>query len=376
MKEQAMPLRALPRKKSGKITVFPVLAGMAVGVLCGWSIGLLTKAHGRSHLSPWTIIVLPVVLLLVLALHEAGHVTAGLIGGFEFRLFIAGPLRLERRNGRFKISFNRIPAHWGGLAACVPKSYEANLHRKMMLFVAGGPLFSLLGAVFMIPGFSLLTSHLHPGLLLITFGLTSAALALVTLLPLPAGGFKTDGTRLAMLLRRRPEGERWTALAALGGLAHTARPREWPVELMTGLGDGLDAQADAAMACLVWHIWHADKREWESAQLWLERALSHAGDMPASMLPILYLAAADYYARHGADKLLARQYFDLAQRPGLHDPDDMYAVRAAVLIAEGRAAEALLDIDLAEQKLRFKPPAMAQCRREDLDELRAQLKLQ
>jgi hypothetical protein len=167
MNEQVMPLQALPRKKSGQRAVFPMLAGMALGALCGWPIGLLMKAHGRFHLSPWIIPMLPVVLLLGLAWHEAGHVTAWLIGGFEFRLFVAGPLRVERHDGRFKISF-----------------------------------------------------------------MSSAALGIVTLLPLPAGGFKTDGMRLAMLLRRRPEGKRWTALAALGGLAQTARPREWPAELM------------------------------------------------------------------------------------------------------------------------------------------------
>lgn len=373
MNEQVMPLQALPRKKSGQRAVFPMLAGMALGALCGWPIGLLMKAHGRFHLSPWIIPMLPVVLLLGLAWHEAGHVTAGLIGGFEFRLFVAGPLRVERHDGRFKISFNRIPVLWGGLAACVPKSYEADLHWKMILFAGGGPLFSLLGVALLVPGFSVLTAHADAGLLLITFGLSSAALGIVTLLPLPAGGFKTDGMRLVMLLRRRPEGERWTALAALGGLAQTARPREWPAELMALLGDGLDAQADAAMACLLRYLWHSDKREWEPAQMWLERALTHADEMPRSTLPILYLAAANYYARHGADKVLARQYFDLAQGPGLHDPDDVHAVRAAVLIAEGRAAEARLDMDLVEQKLVLKPPAIAPWMREDIDELRARI---
>jgi hypothetical protein len=68
---------------------------------------------------------------------------------------------------------------------------------------------------------------------------------------------------------------------------------------------------------------------------------------------------------------LPDNYFDLAQGPGLHDPDDVHAVRAAVLIAEGRAAEARLDMDLVEQKLVLKPPAIAPWMREDIDELRA-----
>lgn len=371
MNTQVMPLPVIPKEKSGKRAVLPMLGGMALGALAGWPIGLLMKAYGPFHLSPWIIVALPFVLLLGLAWHEAGHVAAGLICGFRFLLLIVGPLRLERQDGRLKASFNRILVLWGGIAGCVPKSYGGDLHRKMILFAAGGPLVSLLGAAFFIPGFALLRVHAHAGFLLLAFGLVSAALGIATLLPLPAGGFKTDGMRLAMLLRRRPEGQRWTALAAIGGLAHTARPRDWPAELMALLGDGLDPHADAAMACLLWHIWHFDKREWEPAQLWLERALTHTGDMPKSTLPILYLAAANYYARRGADKLLARQYFDLAQRPGLHDRDDMHAVRAAVLITEGRAEEARSELGIAEQKLRLKPPAIAQWMREDIDELRA-----
>jgi hypothetical protein len=371
MNAQAMPVQARPRKKSGKRGLFPMLVGMALGGLAGWFIGPLVKAYGPLHVSPWSMIAMPMVLLLALALHEAGHVIAGLICGFEFRLFVVGPLRLERQGGRLKASFNRLLTLWGGIAACVPNSYGTYLHHKMILFAAGGPSFSLLGAASLIPGFSILRAHVDAGFLLITFGLLSAAVAVVTLLPLSAGGFKSDGIRLAMLLLRRPEGQRWTALAALGGLAQTARPREWPDELMALLGDGMDMQADAAMACIVWHMWHTDRREFEPARMWLERALTHAGAVPDATLPILYLAAADYYARHGEDQALARQYFDLAQKPGLHDTNDMHAVRAAVLIAEGRTEEARPELDIAEQKLRLKPPAMAEWMREDIDELRA-----
>jgi hypothetical protein len=353
----------------------PVIVGMALGGLAGWRIGLLLKGLGAFHLSPWMLVALPVIVLLGLALHEAGHVAAGLTGGFEFRLFVAGPLRVERQDGRLRASFNRIAMLWGGIAGCVPKSYGADLAGKMMLFVAGGPLFSLLGAVCLIPGHSFLHSHTNASFLLVTFGMISAALGMMTLLPLSMGGFTSDGMRLAMLLRNRPEGQRWTAMAALGGLSQTVRPREWPAELMALLGDGgRNSQAgetDAAMACLLWHVWHSDKREFGQARMWLERALTHADAMPAAMLPILYQTAAHYYARHSTDKALARRYFDLAQKPGLQDADAMHAVRAAVLVAEGRGSEARSELDIAERKLRLKPPAVAQWLREDIHELRA-----
>jgi hypothetical protein len=142
---------------------------------------------------------------------------------------------------------------------------------------------------------------------------------------------------------------------------------------MALLGDGVDGQADAVLGRLLWHIWYSDKREFALAQQWLERALLCADAMPVPARPILYLAAANHYARHGADKALARHYFDLAQKPGLHNADDMHAVRAAVLIAEGRASEAEPELDIAEQKLRHKAPAIAQWMREDIGELRARI---
>jgi hypothetical protein len=147
MNAQVMPLQARSSdNNSAKSAVLTVLLGLAVGALSGWPIGLLLKARGPRHLSGWTIVALPLVMLLGLAWHEAGHVAAGLLGGFEFVLCAVGPLRLERHDGRLRASFNRVPMLWGGIAACVPNGYAADLQLKMILFAAGGPLFSLLGA--------------------------------------------------------------------------------------------------------------------------------------------------------------------------------------------------------------------------------------
>jgi hypothetical protein len=317
------------------------------------------------------LLALPLALLLALALHEAGHVTAGLLCGFEFRLFVVGPIRVDRRDGHLKVSVNRVAALWGGIAGCVPASFGPRLQRHMIFFAAGGPVSSLLGATLLIPGLTILKAHASAAILLTTFALISASLGMVTLCPMRMGGFTSDGMRLFMLLRRKPEGQRWTALAALGGLSQTLRPRDWPPQLMALLGDGMDAQADAVIACLLWHMWYVDKREYDSARMWLERGLNHTNSMPPSMQPVAYLAAAQFYARHGADPALARQYFELAEKPGLHNAEDTHIARAAVLVTEARAAEALSELDIAERQLRLKPAAMAEWMREDINELRA-----
>jgi len=174
-----------------------------------------------------------------------------------------------------------------------------------------------------------------------------------------------------MLLRNSPQGRRWTALASVAGLAAVERPQDWPAELVNLLGDGLDATADAVNVCLLRYIWHIDRREWEPAREWLERGLANIESLPKSMQGRFYAAAAGFYARHGNDSAAARHYLNLTMKPGLHNANEMHAITASVLIAEGRKQEAQTELDLAAATLRSKPARLAAALQEELDELRA-----
>jgi hypothetical protein len=335
------------------------LATGAVGAGVGWIIGTLAKSRGAAHIPGWVLLCLPVLIFLAIALHEAGHVAAGLLSGFRFHLCIVGPLRLDREGDRLRLKFNPSPALWGGLAGCVPQSYGPDLPRRMLLFVAGGPLFSLLGAAALIPAALLGTSSPGVSFLFTAFGILSAGMALATLIPLPSAGFTNDGARIRMLLRDGPEGRRWTALASVAGLLMAERPRDWPSELMDLLGDGKDAESDAVHVCWLRHLWHQDRHEWEDAKLWLERGLANVDALPKAGRPGLYLSAAYFYARHGNDSALARQYLDLGQQPGLHNPKETHLVKAAVLVSEGRTDQALPELELASRALDSKPARVA-----------------
>jgi hypothetical protein len=204
----------------------------------------------------------------------------------------------------------------------------------------------------------------------------SAVLALATLLPTRIYGYNSDGTRLLMLSRNTIEGRRWTALASVASLAAAERPRDWPAELVDLLGDGADLSPDALNVCLLRHIWHLDRREWEPARSWLERGLANIDFLPKSMRGRFYAAAAAFYSRPGNDAALARDFLNLAMKPGLHNPKEMHLIVASVLLAEGRTQEALAELDLAAATVKSKPPHLAAALEEDLDELRAAARCQ
>jgi hypothetical protein len=70
------------------------------------------------------------------------------------------------------------------------------------------------------------------------------------------------------------------------------------------------------------------------------------------------------------DATKARTHFNKAEGPGVHQKSDLHIVRAAVLLAEGRSAEALPELDLAVASLRNKAPSATEPLHEDIAAMR------
>lgn len=125
------------------------------------------------------------------AVHEAGHIVAGLAQGFRFHWFVAGPLGLKRDdNGKVRFYLERNVSLWGGLGATVPQDSSPDNYRKFALVLLGGPLMSVaVGAICLaLAGAS--------GLMFVTLvGAMSLGMGLVSLMPTRNGAFYTDGGR-------------------------------------------------------------------------------------------------------------------------------------------------------------------------------------
>lgn len=88
-------------------------------------------------------------LFLALAIHELGHVAAGLAVGFHFQTIRIGPLSVAKSPHGLKLSLQRI-SELDGIALMSVRQLQ-KLRRNFALFIAAGPFANLFAAVCLWP---------------------------------------------------------------------------------------------------------------------------------------------------------------------------------------------------------------------------------
>jgi hypothetical protein len=154
---------------------------------------------------------------LMLAVHEFGHLFAGLCVGFRCRSLRVGPLLFTSPLG---ITLHRGPGSFvNGVADLVPVKTD-KLALRGVVMVLGGPVANFFSALIV---------------LLLPFPITvfsgffvacSIANGVNDLFPFASRLGVSDGARIWMLLWRPDLGERWLALLHLGGQLHDGVPPE------------------------------------------------------------------------------------------------------------------------------------------------------
>ncbi|MBS1827032.1 MAG: hypothetical protein JST93_17065 [Acidobacteria bacterium] len=347
-----------------------ILAFALLGAGLGYYGGKLVKQSGaRLDVSYWHLAFTPLAFLLAAAWHELGHLVGGWLSGFQFSLFIVGPIRIERLHDRLKLSLNRSLSLAGGLAAATPppgtRLEPDEMKRALFRIVAGGPLFSLIGALLLLPATLLLSASLG-----IT-GAISLIIAVATMIPLSTGGFRSDGARLLQLSRGGEEAQRWAHLAILAGFIYTTRPRDWPRDLVTSISRIGDRSFDAVSAAWLRACHHEDRGELDDAKLWIEEALAGKDEWPIAALSTLHATAASIYAARN-EAALAREQFAFLKPGGLLPKDQVLYTEALVLFAEGQREAAL---DTAGKALAMIPASAqgaAEAQRQNLQRIIAQ----
>jgi hypothetical protein len=153
-------------------------------------------------------------LLTALAVHELGHLVAGLLGGFRFELFVVGPLGVKRTPAGIRVFLNRDVGLMGGVAATVPVAQDPGNRRKFAWVLLSGPLASLLLSLVAAVLFTASTSGAARSYWLVTaFG--SAAVLLATTLPRKSGLFFTDRARFQRLMGKGPAADTEAALLSI-----------------------------------------------------------------------------------------------------------------------------------------------------------------
>jgi hypothetical protein len=210
------------------VPVIGLLVGMTVGAGFGYTVGASATQSPLLReklrvLSAFDLLALPLLFLLVLAVHEAGHLLGGFRHGMRFLLFIVGPFQWSRTPSGIRFSWIFNLGTLGGLAASTPNP-DRPMKPQLLSLIAGGPIASLLLAIMGLAAVGLEGRIGTYGLIL---GALSLLIFLVTAIPLRAGGFMSDGMQFIEVIRGGPAVEERQALIvlmaqSLGG----TRPRD------------------------------------------------------------------------------------------------------------------------------------------------------
>lgn len=155
------------------------------------------------------------MLFVILGIHELGHLITGLYQGFQFQLFIVGPLGIKREDDRVKVYLNRSMAMFGGVAATSPTNTDDDNARKFAYILLGGPLTSLIAGILMIGLAGLMTGV--PAFWGLTGGAMSIAIFFATTIPSKTGMFFTDRKRYQRLIIPGPDQDVELALLRIMG---------------------------------------------------------------------------------------------------------------------------------------------------------------
>ncbi len=150
-----------------------------------------------------------IAYLLVVVLHELGHMLAGIAQGFRFWLISVGPVGFRRdANDKIKGFVQWGRSGIGGMSITLPQQNDPQVAKKFMFMILAGPLANLItGTIFLILAIFLFQSdgsELFPqatALISLITGVLSWFVGIINLIPMQTGSpIMTDGTRIRRLM--------------------------------------------------------------------------------------------------------------------------------------------------------------------------------
>ncbi|OJJ15888.1 hypothetical protein BKI52_36830 [marine bacterium AO1-C] len=338
---------SLKAKKSKKnnfarfITVTLMLVG---GALIGYLIGGYLKGNGAttsSYPTYYKVLLFPMILgviFFVLAIHELGHVFAGISVGFEFRMITVGPFMLRKEstqpnNKQLRFRWNTRLNAMGGLALCLPKS-DHKLRPNFIKFIAGGPLASLLLAVLAATIYWLFYRH-NQAFFARNFwqftALMSGIIFLTTIIPMRSGGFFSDGARMLNLLRGGPKAEVDLAiLTSTAAATSGVRPREMNIAPLQKILVNDYQHPFIPYLHLYMYAYLMDWDKPTEALIHLKKTVEEIDSIPAGYQATVWLEVAFYKAYYQQSLSEAEEAFKQAKISAIIPKHLIYKSEAAI----------------------------------------------
>jgi hypothetical protein len=275
------------------------------------------------------------------AVHEVGHVLAGVAAGFRFNSFRVGVIHI---NAPFRLSrYRGGQARAVGLASLFPGTTDRLAARTLVMLLAG-PLSNL------VTGVGVLLLPFHKGVLMGGFAGWSIVLGAANLLPFERKSVVSDGKRILMLIAHPPQGERWLAIMTLGDeLRRGVEPESMTPTFLAKAIAVQDNSPDTVTAYgLAYAAAFYREDEGEAARL-LEVCLAHAGAATPAAREALASDAAVFLSRLGKLDLAEAWLADVP--PATYMPGLRLRAEGAILHARGDRDGAFSKLDEVETML-------------------------
>src|SRR5258708_5347480 len=293
-------VRPLPRKRdrlsAGEYfflssAVILMLIGLPALRQAAESISSISISIGMPLAFLVALLIIPGMALgAALAAHEAGHLLAAWMAGFQLA---------QRKFGKNAPAWKLYPCAVLRLSVVALEPRKADhLPRRLLFLVLGGPLASLFLPL-------LVESWLYwtrPHLLLAAFAVHvfsvfSVLVGIAALLPDTGKGNFSDGSRILMLRKNDSGAQRWISIVQLQlALSSGEHPRTWNESSVTRAAEIDDDSRDALAARWLGYLWATERQDITSATKYLEEALAAPGSAPAWLRDRLFLEAAVFQA--------------------------------------------------------------------------------
>lgn len=218
------------RGQEGVVIVMSALIGAACAILGEEHLRIFLPKDEMSY-QPLIglVIALYAVMMIQVAVHEAGHLVFGLLTGYRFSSYRIGGFIWIRVNG--KIRFKRLSiAGTGGQCLMVPPDMiEGQI--PFLLYNFGGAIFNLLSAVLFYLVYRLAGDNAFVSSFSVISIVIAVILALTNAIPLQMGSINNDGHNARTMAKKKEEVRGfWTQLKVNAETADGVRMRDMPDE--------------------------------------------------------------------------------------------------------------------------------------------------
>ncbi len=367
-------------------SVIVITSFMLIGAAAGY---FGAKVGGQAAASlPASVMITLVILFIpafffVIALHEGGHALAGVWMKFDFRMYVVGPFLWDKEHSGWKFKWNKNVNTSGGLVLCIPTGTH-DVSRRFSIYAAGGPVASVLTALLAYAlylickqlEFTSTVGQIITNLWMI-IAFLSAAIFVVTAIPLHAGGFSSDGARIIRLLRGGDTARfEVLLLKMIGSSMAGSRPSLLNIQELEE-AQALAIKLKAPMGVYIHYFFYQaalDRQEYNQAEIHLDEYIEQAELIPQGMRENVWVEAAFFYAFVRKDLTRATQYFNQYKPSALIPLAMVYTTQAAIALLKNELTEAGAWIDKALKELpNMMDRGIAHVLNEKLQEMREQI---